>query len=489
MYLGLDLGTTNVKALVTDAPSQPGTPGRIIADGSASVVRRTTPDGGVEQDIEQIWRATLDALAQATRACDGREIRAIGVSSQGGALQLLDADHRPLGQVISWLDARGRPYDQAFEQDPGIEYLIEHTGGNVSTMTIGQLLRLADTQPRTLARAAEVAFVGDLIVERLCGTRAHDRTSLSIGMLYNPAADRSERDLLERLSIADKCLGELLPADASAGGLLPNVAEATGLRAGIPVSPAVHDQYAASLGTGAVRPGDVMLGTGTAWVLLVHTDRLTRPVLPRTFVAPHPVAGIFGQMISTGSGGSALDWAMRLCGRQSCGIAELDAELDRAGPGSDGVICWPLMLPAAAVGVAGTELTAGGRLDGIRLGHGPEHVCRAVIEGLCCELGRYVQMLVEAGLPVRRLVVSGPGATSRVTPQVIADVTDRPVSCVSESSVGALGATILARRLAENDATLADLAQRHAPTRVDLQPSDQREFYAHLLQRYLEPFG
>lgn len=482
MYLGLDLGTTNVKALVADVE------GRVVAEGSASVQRHTTTDGGVEQEIEQIWQATVDALTAAGNACDGRRIQAIGISSQGGALQMLDAEQRPLGRVISWLDARGRPYDQEFEQQVGIDYLVDHTGGNLSTMAIGQLLRLADQEPAVFEQAAEVAFVGDLIVERLCGTRAHDRTSLSIGMLYNPRSERAEPDLLERLSIADKKLPELLPADRPAGGLLPDVARATGLADGIPVSPAVHDQYAASLGTGSVHAGDVMLGTGTAWVLLVHADELAKPVLPRTFVCSHPVQGLYGQMLSMVNGGSSLDWVMRLCGRQNYNTAQLDDELGKVPAGSEGLQCWPLMVPRSAVGVLGTGLAEGGRLDGVRLGHEPAHVCRAVVEGLGCELGRYLKMLDEAGLPVRRLMMCGTAATSRVTPQVIADISSRPVLCVGEGAISSLGATILARRLVEPESSLADLAERYAPERIEVIPGADAPTYRELMQRYLEPF-
>lgn len=79
MYLGFDLGTTNVKAVVVEAG------GRVAAIGASPVERFCTPDGGVEQDIEQIWGATQAAVRRATAGVDASRIRAIGVSSQGGA--------------------------------------------------------------------------------------------------------------------------------------------------------------------------------------------------------------------------------------------------------------------------------------------------------------------------------------------------------------------------------------------------------------------
>ena len=180
MYLGIDLGTTNVKALAVD------TRGTIVVHGSASVQRTTTPDGGVEQSIEQIWNATCQAIREVARQLSPKDIQAIGISSQGGALQLLNSRDEPLGPVISWLDGRGKRFDREFEERAGEEYLIEHIGHNLSSMTLGQILRLQEESPEKLDAAAGVGFVGDVIVGRLCGRRAHDATSLSIGMLLNP---------------------------------------------------------------------------------------------------------------------------------------------------------------------------------------------------------------------------------------------------------------------------------------------------------------
>ena len=157
--------------------------------------------------------------------------------------------------------------------------------------------------------------MGDVIVGRLCGRRAHDRTSMSIGMLYNPSLDRADPDILERLSLREEQLPELIPATTPAGRLSEEAAARTGLLSGIPVSPAVHDQYAASVGAGSVHLGDVCLGTGTAWVLVANTPKLTPPVAQSTFVCPHPVGGLFGQLLSMANGGSALDWALRLTER------------------------------------------------------------------------------------------------------------------------------------------------------------------------------
>jgi xylulokinase len=131
----------------------------------------------------------------------------------------------------------------------------------------------------------------------------------------------------------------------------------------------------------------------------------------------------------------------------------------------------------------------GGRLTGITLAHSADHLIRAVVEGLACELARHLRMLTDAGLPVRRLVMCGGAASSRTTPQIVADVTDRPVACVSESAPSAFGAATIARALVEPDRDLAELSRKLAPASRTVEPGENQPTYRELLEKYLEPFS
>ncbi len=502
MYLGLDLGTTNVKALVVDAA------GRVAAEGAAPVDRVATPDGGVEQDLDAIWQAACQAIRQALAVVDPAEVQAVGVSSQGAAMQWLDARDRPVGPVLSWLDGRGRAFDRRLTEELGEEFFVRHLGRTPCTMTPGQVLRMRSSSPEVVARAARLGWVGDTIVGRLAGRRAHDATSLSIAMLYNPWLDRADPDVLARLGLREDQLPDLLPATTPAGRLTPWASHQTGLVAGIPVSPAIHDQYAGTLGAGAVRDGDVYLGTGTAWVLLANLGRLADPVARRTFVCRHPVEGLFGQMLPMTNGGAALDWVLRLTGRSGLAPHDVDDVMAAIPPGSDGLCFWPLLSASAE---AGQDLAGGGRVAGISLAHTANHLVRAVVEGLACELARHLNLFADAGLSVRRLVLCGGAAASRITPQILADVTGQPVACVTQPAVSALGAALIARALVESAPSqvlyeptrpgpppihpmrgmvdLASFVERLAPPCRTYWPSANAARYAHLLRRYLEPWS
>jgi sugar (pentulose or hexulose) kinase len=407
----------------------------------------------------------------------------VGVSSQGGALQLLDARGQPLGRVISWLDQRGTPYNDALVNELGQEWFAQRLGHCHAGFAIGQLLRLRQQDAALPAAPNRIGFVGDIIVSRMCGRAAQDGTSCSLTLLYNPERREYDPDLLERLGVSAAQLPALLPAREPAGGLLPSFAQEAGLRPGIPVSAAIHDQYTGALATGAVRPGTVMVGTGTAWVLLAVGGNRTAPATPDAFVCHHVVEGLWGQILSLVNGGSALAWALELSGHNGKSGAEIDRLLESAPPGSEGLRCRPLL---AALVPAGVRPNTQGQLTGLQLSHGSGHIVRAVLEGLAFELKRHIGFLREAGLPIKRLVLGGSAAPSRVTPPLLAAVTALPLACAGSRASSTLGAAIIARGLCEPASPLAKLAEEMAPAAGHIKPAaEAAALYQALFEEYL----
>jgi sugar (pentulose or hexulose) kinase len=170
---------------------------------------------------------------------------------------------------------------------------------------------------------------------------------------------------MSRLGLHDDQLPCLLPATFAAGPLRQAAADALGLPAGIPVSPAIHDQYAASLGAVCVHDGDISLGAGTAWVLLVNCRMLSPPIVPDAFVCPHPLDGLHGQMLSMKNGGSAIAWVLTLLGDQAADAERIDRAIDAVPPGCDGLRFWPWLSGGPAINGL-PEI--GGRLAGISFG-------------------------------------------------------------------------------------------------------------------------
>jgi sugar (pentulose or hexulose) kinase len=162
---------------------------------------------------------------------------------------------------------------------------------------------------------------------------------------------------------------------------------------------------------------------------------------------------------------------------------EIERLLTSAPAGSAGVMFQPFMARAGAEGVSPDTM---GRLAGLQLSHNPSHVARAVVEGLALELKRHLLFLERGRIPVRRLVMGGATAASRVTTQIIADATGLPLVCFGEGSGSALGAAILARGLLETERSLANLSEEMLPQTRLVKPGTNKSLYSERFKAYLE---
>ena len=454
MYLGIDLGTTNVKAIVMDPE------GKVLGTGASPVkVNYIGPDG-VEQDIENIWNSLLAAIHAVGAQCDLKTVRAVGVSSQGAAIQLSDTDGTPVGPVISWMDKRGDALGQRLEFDLGTQWFMERVGHG--RCCFGSKLRLIDEGLLVPGRA--ISYVGDMVVSRLCGRRAHDASSLSICGIYNPALRKADPDCLRLMHLNESTLPELVSPLEPAGALLSAIARDTGLKSGIPVSIAVHDQYAASLGAGAVMPGDTLFGGGTAWVLLVTVDALAPPVAPSAWVCNHLIPDRWGQLASLVIGGSVFELARKVTGTLDRSLSEIEAWMDTVPSGCDGlrVSLGPGKMDCSEFGFDGADIA------GLHFNHSSAHLLRAVIEGLTRSLAHNAQLFADAGAPIARIHATGGAARSRVTAGTIATTLQVPVECI-EGEISARGAAMLACALAEGY-SLLDIANHMMAPRCAIVP-------------------
>jgi len=473
VLLGLDLGTTNIKALLADRS------GCILAQGAAPIQLKHVNNGGIEQDIEEIWQVVVTAIRAAGQQADLSKVHAVGISSQGGAIQIRDKNGKSIGPVISWLDSRGGPYDRQLEQRLGGDWLSEHIGHGQSGLAAGQFVRLQEQHPDWLKSSHLIGFVGDAIVERLTGNAVHDASSLSIACLCNPHTGQMDQDFLHELGLADAHWPSVQPARQPAGTLKAEVADQLGLPAGIPVSPAIHDQYAAALGCNALQPADVMFGAGTAWVLLAVADQALRPVVPSAWVCPHLLPHRWGQLLSMGVGGSVIQWALELTGLSKANVATIDDLIDSVPPGCAGLRLLPFLCIAGGEGGQ-----SGGCLEGLLLNHTRAHLIRAAVEGLSFELTRRLHSLQEADCPVHRLIMTGGAARSRCTPQIISGITGREVICPSVTEVSAFGALILARAMIEPDVALEQLAGEMEGETRTIKPGENCRTYKQLFENY-----
>jgi xylulokinase len=438
MYLGIDLGTSALKALIL------GEDGRIVAQQSAPLeVSRPHPQWS-EQSPADWWRALAIALGELARAQPQamRAVRAIGLSGQMHGAVLLDAAGEVLRPAILWNDGRSEP--QCAELTERVPRLAR-IAGNLAMpgFTAPKLLWVRDHQPQIFAKLAKVLLPKDWLRFKLSGEFFTDCSDASGTLWLDVAARDWSDELLAACGLTRARMPALVEGSAPAGRLKADVAERFGLRAGIAIAGGGGDNAASAIGMGATAPGDGFVSLGTSGVIFLCSDRF----LPRPESAVHAfchaLPGAWHQMSVMLSAASALRWATQLTDRRD--EAELLAEVEALDERS--LEQAPLFLPyLAGERTPHNDAQAQGVLFGLTHEHGPAAIGYAVIEGVSFGLLDGWHTLDEATRALARsLDVVGGGARSAYWGRLLATLLDRPLTKRDGGEAGgALGAARLA---------------------------------------------
>jgi xylulokinase len=436
LLLGLDVGTTATKALLMNVE------GEVIASASYGYGLITPREDWVEQDPEELWRGVVAVCREVMKLMKSQDrVLALSISAQGGTTIPVDAHFRPVGNAISWMDHRAHEQSQQVRENTGEDRIYRVTGWQLgSGLPLLHISWLRQTDPENFASARYFLFVNDFIIHRLTGELCMDPSDAGITQLYNIAEGRWDEDMLETAGIRQDQLSPVQNSGVAVGSLTAEASRETGLPSSVLVVNGAHDQYCAALGVGVLKPGDVMLSCGTAWVILGTLGQLKLDPEKRLSISPHVIPNRWGALKSLGGVGACMEWFLRnLWGCAATGseiYAELNKAADRVPAGSKGLI----FLPSSGGYGRGTR----GAFMGLTLSHSREDMARAVMEGIVFELRWTMENVREAGLESRELRMVGGAAASPVWPRIVADITHLPVAIPSTTEAASCGAAILA---------------------------------------------
>jgi len=437
MYLGIDLGTSEVKLLLLDDG------GRVVGQAAQPLALSRPQPLWSEQSPEDWWQAT-DAAAARLRASHPHAwaaVRSVGLSGQMHGAVLLDAQDRPLRPAILWNDGRSHAEcDELTRRAPALHAVA----GNLAMpgFTAPKLLWVARHEPAVFDATRCVLLPKDYLRLRLGGGRLSEPSDAS-GTLWLDVGRRDWSDeLLAACGLSRAQMPGLVDSTAAGGTLSAAVAAAWGLSPRVTVAGGAGDNAASAIGIGAARTGQGFISLGTSGVLFVVDDRFRPNPASAVHSFCHALPQRWHQMSVILSAASCLSWAVRLCGAadEAALLAEagtLDAAARQAAP---------IFLP-----YLGGERTphndpfARGVLFGLDADAGRAAIGYAVIEGVAFALADGLDALRAAGTEVGRLSLVGGGARSALWAQLIADVLGLEIA-VHEG--GERGAALGAARLA-----------------------------------------
>lgn len=458
MYIGIDVGTSMVKAAAFDER------GRAVAVESRPVALDIR-GGRVEQDMDEVYGAVVDVLAALT--APGREsVELVGLTGQGDGVWLVDESGRPVRPAISWMDGRAHELVDRWQASGVFESVFRRTGSAMFPGCPGPVLAWLDRhEPKSLDAAATALYCKDMVFQRLTGgVRATDVSDASMPFL-DPRTRAYSPEVLESLGLAHR------------RHLLAPVSDpvATGqLASGVRITNGPYDLPACALGAGVTSPGDGLLIVGTCLASLVATSDLDLTGEPAGLYISTDRPGHWLRAMPAMVGTAALDWVLSTTGVQH---REVDDLLDATPPGAHGVTVLPYFAPSGERAPF-VEPRLRAELSGVSLESTKADLIRATCEGIVFA----ARHCLEAAGLTGTLAICGGGTRSPAWMRLFADVLGRPLRIV-EGEVGARGAVLAA---AERFGVALDVAAWTAPTAVVEPDPSRSEFYARAYEEHLD---
>ncbi len=416
--------------------------GRIIAHAYAEYPCQAPGTGMVEQNAEDWWRAVVKTVRAVTADPQtAKNVVAISLSLQGGTLVPVDRQNHPLHPAIVWSDKRCERQRRAFAEAFGPDYIYQKTGWHLSSgLNAMQIAWLRENRPEIFNKTAMFLSVPDYISMRMTGQAVVDISDVGINQLADIRTGRYDPAILDFIGVREDQLAQIAPSAAPVGKLLKSASEELGLPRSVLLVSGAHDQYAALLGGGITRTGDLMIGTGTAWVVTALTDE---QYFESGFAQSVPASGKWGSLVSLSTGGVSLDWFRNgVAGSNAAGLSysEINELAPQRSAGARGLKFYPYF-NGTSFPLQGPDCKA--TLVGMDLSHDRIDIARAVMEGVAMQTVWTLDYFRER-FPLKTVRLSGGAGKSPFWTQMVADIANCPISVPSVNDLTCVGAGVMA---------------------------------------------
>jgi len=435
MYLGLDLGTSELKAVVIDDQ------GTLLAStGESLEVSRPQPHWS-EQNPEEWWQATQRAVARLRQKLpqQWREIRAIGLSGQMHGAVLLSREGRVLRPAILWNDTRSAAQCVQLTQSAP---QLHQVAGNLAMpgFTAPKLLWVARHEPAIFEQTATVLLPKDYLRWMMSGEKVSDMSDAA-GTLWLDVAKRDWSDsLLAACGLTRDHMPRLAEGSDICATLKNDIARAWGLGEDVVIAAGGGDNAASAVGIGAVETGDAFISLGTSGVLFAVNDRFRPNPQSALHAFCHALPNRWHQMSVMLTAASALRWYCHLVGSNE---TTLLAEIAQLSPAQQRQA--PLFLPyLSGERTPHNDPHATGAFHGMTHSSDRAMLGYAVLEGVAFGMADGLAVMQQAGTHLQQCSLVGGGARSDRWAQLICDALDLPIITHEGGEAGgALGAARL----------------------------------------------
>ena len=479
MFIGVDVGTSETKAVLVDHD------GRVLAAASAPNRLRVPRPGWAEHDAERDWWGNLcTVVGELFDRSDvsPAEVEAVGCSGIGPCVLPVDHEVRPLAPAILYgIDTRAGAQIARLDEELGAAAILERTGNALTSQSAGpKVAWLRDERPEVFAAAAMFHTCQSFLVARLTGEHVMDHTTAAYwGPFYDLRANAWIEDWVAATVEPARLPRPVWPTEV-VGQVTAEAALATGLAAGTPVIAGAPDAPAEAVSAGVLGPGDLMIMYGSSiFIIAVVGESI---VDPRMWAAPFVFEGTSIVAGGTSTAGTLTRWLIELLSDDHDGATiaghygQFAAWAAASPPGANGLDLLPYL---SGERTPIHDPDARGVVFGLTLKHTRADLARAALEGIAQGIRLNVEVMHEIGVPIGRIRAVGGGVNNPAWLQAVSDCLGQRQEVVSQRGaaygdaiLAAIGVGALRRedvpswidadRTVEPDPALADLYARQA---------------------------
>ena len=445
--LGLDIGTSGVKALLISDQ------GQVIGSASQEYPFYSPRPGWTEQDPEDMWQGTITALQKVIEKfqVDPKEIKGIGLSGQMHSSVFLDNTGSVIRPAILWNDSRTTKQCQEIEQLVGKELLLEEAcNPALEGFTAPKVLWLRENEPENFERVRWLVLPKDYIRYRLTGEIQMEISDAAGTLFLNVREGRWSKVIMEKLDLPMEILPPLVKSSQIVGGVSQAAAEATGLLAGTPVVGGGADNACGAVGSGIVQPGRAMMSLGTSGVMLAHLEEPNLPSGGTIHMFNHAVDERYYMMGVILSAGLSYRWFRDRLGQMEQVMAEqlntdpyvlLSDEAALSPVGSQGLLFLPYLTGERTPHGDGNARAC---FFGLNASNTRNDLIRSILEGIGFAFRDSLELLQQAGWQGNSIRCIGGGAKSKLWREILASILGLQVQTLNTDEGPGLGAALLA---------------------------------------------
>lgn len=464
-YLGIDVGTSRTKAIVFDESF------RALAQHSTEYERVCPRPGWCEIDANGLGRAVREVIARSSEACRFNPIREISYSVFGGGVSAIDAELRPLLNIISTTDSRAQAQADDWHRRFGREQTYQISGMTTHPSLMLPKIQWIRDQSEDPTRIDKFVTAAELVQAALGLSPKMDLATASTTMMLDLVGRRWSEEILAAAGIAESQLPDLIAPGKPIEKLPAKTCEELGLARDCVLVAGGHDQQVCAFGAGLLAPGQATdsLGTVECTTTLFEKPKLQRDLLENNF---SNLLHVHGRHIATlaynFSSGDLFQWAKTTLFPDE---SSFDAVFARLPGRPSGVLVLPHF---AGSGTPHLDAQSKGLIAGLTLQTTAAEILRGMVDSKNYEMRLNLDIWRRNDIAFDSLRVYGKGASCDALLQVKADILQLEIRRLKVLETGCLGAALLAARATDADFPVGEVLDRSV--RVEKTFSPRSEF-------------